>query len=177
MFQSKYKDRIIRLTKKMSLVQRSPIVLVYKNWHRFKEYKTLYSTDRTQPNRKRTQTRPRVRFRGLVGPRANPDRTQSKPRADPERTQSEPVKRTSTTIATQTSCQEITSNDTQFRHLFRKLLTHECTKRTPKSGRRADPERTQSEPLADPKRTNFWKADLKRTQIETRVRFRGPLWC
>ena len=59
----------------------------------------IYSTDRTQPNRKRTQTGPRVRFRGPLEwtqsrPRPDPDRTQSKPRADPEWTQSEPRKRT-----------------------------------------------------------------------------------
>ena len=72
-----------------------------------------YSTDRTQPNRKRTQTGPRVRLRGPVGvcysgPRADPDRTPTGHKANPERTpsgrkanlesepqfQSKPVKRT-----------------------------------------------------------------------------------
>ena len=54
-----------------------------------------YSTDRTQPNRKRTQTGPRVRFRGPL------EWTQSGPRADAKRTskanpnfRSKPVKRT-----------------------------------------------------------------------------------
>ena len=59
-----------------------------------------YSTDQTKPNRKRTQTRPQVRFKGPVGvrfksgTRADPDRTQIKPREHLERTQSEPRKRT-----------------------------------------------------------------------------------
>lgn len=43
-FQSKYKQKIIRLNKKkwVCMLQGDLIVLVYKNWHTFKDYRTLY---------------------------------------------------------------------------------------------------------------------------------------
>ena len=63
------------------------------------DFNLCYSTDRTQPNTKRTQTGPQVQFQGPLKPtqsRPQPhtDWMQSKPRADPKWTQREPRKRT-----------------------------------------------------------------------------------
>jgi hypothetical protein len=68
------------------------------NWAKFIEGYCAwgrYSTDRTQPNRKRTQTGPSAFALGRSEfPRADPERMQNEPRANAKRTQNERLKQT-----------------------------------------------------------------------------------